>query len=664
MLSKLRLLRPPVSPGSRILNAWENKNYSDKKNGSGKNNRGKTTPPLIQVIKPVKINFSKKTKKIYEPVNIPKKEIIISEYNKYPLNTCPLVTKDEFSTNPKSPTTTHSSESENNYGWQNDSKNKQSFRNWSLFGGAIILSGTVYGIYHFDIMKQKNDDNLTTEETTNAKKIRKLVQIPSLSESIPDNIQYLLIGGGTASFSAFRAIKSADPTARVLVISAEGYLPHMRPPLSKELWYGDDTEMAKSLNFHQWNGTSRSLFYEPEPFYTPVEELTTAKNGGISLARGWKVESINVSKKKVKLNDGKEISYDKCLIATGSVPKTLKLYDDANEELKNKFSVFRSISDFEDLWEQLDHIKSIAIIGGGFLGSELAASLANKGKKNGVKIYQIFKEKGNMGKVLPKYLSQWTTEKVRNEGVEVVTETEVENCSLENNKRQVNLKLSNGKNISVDHVIMAVGAKPNTELATDAGLEIDSKLDGYLVNSELQARTDLYIAGDCACFYDKQLGRRRVEHHDHAVISGRLAGENMAGAAKPYQHQPMFWSDIGPSVGYEAIGIVDSSLVTMGVFAKGNHKDPSLLANETDQNTLTNKKETNEELGSKNNETISENDYNKGVVFYLKNDVIVGIVLWNLFNRMSIARQVLKTDRCYKDLNEVAKLFNIHGDSS
>jgi len=126
----------------------------------------------------------------------------------------------------------------------------------------------------------------------------------------------------------------------------------------------------------------------------------------------------------------------------------------------------------------------------------------------------------------------------------------------------------------------------------------------------------------------------------------------------------MFWSDIGPSVGYEAIGIVDSSLVTMGVFAKGNHKDPSLLANETDQNTLTNKNETNEELVSKNNESISENDYNKGVVFYLKNDVIVGIVLWNLFNRMSIARQVLKTDRCYKDLNEVAKLFNIHGDSS
>lgn len=122
----------------------------------------------------------------------------------------------------------------------------------------------------------------------------------------------------------------------------------------------------------------------------------------------------------------------------------------------------------------------------------------------------------------------------------------------------------------------------------------------------------------------------------------------------------MFWSDIGPSVGYEAIGIIDSSLNTVGVFAKGNPKDS--LSNESDQNNSTINK--NAELESKGNELATENGYNKGVVFYLKNDVVVGIVLWNLFNRMSIARQILKSDRCYKDLNEVAKLFNIHGDSS
>lgn len=127
----------------------------------------------------------------------------------------------------------------------------------------------------------------------------------------------------------------------------------------------------------------------------------------------------------------------------------------------------------------------------------------------------------------------------------------------------------------------------------------------------------------------------------------------------------MFWSDIGPSVGYEAIGIIDSSFNTVGIFAKGTPKDTASLANETGQNTSISKKDVNVELESKNNvSAISEEGYNKGVVFYLKNDVVVGIVLWNLFNRMSVARQVLKSDRCYKDLNEVAKLFNIHGDSS
>lgn len=83
----------------------------------------------------------------------------------------------------------------------------------------------------------------------------------------------------------------------------------------------------------------------------------------------------------------------------------------------------------------------------------------------------------------------------------------------------------------------------------------------------------LQQAGDAACFYDIKLGRRRVEHHDHAVVSGRLAGENMTGAGKPYWHQSMFWSDLGPHVGYEAIGVVDAALETTAVFAKSTAAD-------------------------------------------------------------------------------------------
>lgn len=127
-------------------------------------------------------------------------------------------------------------------------------------------------------------------------------------------------------------------------------------------------------------------------------------------------------------------------------------------------------------------------------------------------------------------------------------------------------------------MIVAVGADANTELAKASDLEVDPEIGGFLVNAELEARSNLWIAGDVACFYDVRLGRRRVEHHDHAVISGRLAGENMTGAGKPYLHQSMFWSDLGPEIGYEAIGIVDAGLPTVGVFAKATEKDTPLAA--------------------------------------------------------------------------------------
>lgn len=125
-----------------------------------------------------------------------------------------------------------------------------------------------------------------------------------------------------------------------------------------------------------------------------------------------------------------------------------------------------------------------------------------------------------------------------------------------------------------DQVVVAIGVEANTDFADNSGLEIDPEQGGLLVNAELEARRDLWVAGDVANFYDVKLGRRRIEHHDHAVISGRLAGENMTGAKKPYTHQSMFWSDLGPEVGFEAIGIIDSNLETVGVFAK-DEKDAS-----------------------------------------------------------------------------------------
>lgn len=106
----------------------------------------------------------------------------------------------------------------------------------------------------------------------------------------------------------------------------------------------------------------------------------------------------------------------------------------------------------------------------------------------------------------------------------------------------------------------------------------------------------------------------------------------------------MFWSDLGPDIGYEAIGIVDASLPTVAVFAKSNKEQDVKIENRGDGDS---------------NKFINE-DFNKGVLFYLRDDTVVGVILWNIFNRMSIARQVLKDQRKYDDLNEVAKLFSIH----
>ncbi|PIK61200.1 putative apoptosis-inducing factor 1, mitochondrial [Apostichopus japonicus] len=523
---------------------------------------------------------------------------------------------------------------------------------------------------------------------------------PAELPAIPGHAPYLLIGAGTASFAAFRAIRANDSTAKILVIGEEDFLPYMRPPLSKELWFSDDKEKVNDLKFQQWNGKRE------DSFYCKPSELPIKEKGGVAVLSGHQVVRLDVHKKTVTLDDGTKITYDKCLIATGGNPRNLPEIEKAGSDVMERVTLFRNIKDFKRLDEATQTAKSVAIIGGGFLGSELACALGKRGKEIGAKVTQFFPEAGNMGRVLPEYLSKWTTNKVESEGVDVITGVVLKSASLNTDTNQVALTLSNGAEVLADHVVVAVGLEPNTALSITSGLEVDDRLGGYRVNAELEARRDVWVAGDASCFYDMKLGRRRVEHHDHAVVSGRLAGENMTGAAKPYWHQSMFWSDLGPNVGYEAIGIVDSSLETVGVFAKATEKDtPKAVVEATGESI----RSTTEEAGARKGEVrdinfkgfftnraitsvtfnmsyslilillligcpsqapttstaeppvqSSTEDYGKGVVFYMKDETVVGIVLWNVFNRMPIARRVIKEGKQYSDLSELAKLFSLY----
>ncbi|KAK3599985.1 hypothetical protein CHS0354_012638 [Potamilus streckersoni] len=459
---------------------------------------------------------------------------------------------------------------------------------------------------------------------------------------IPVHAPYLLIGGGTASFYAFKAIKANDPRAKVLVISEENHLPYMRPPLSKDLWFQTDPEKVEKLEYHPTQNFS--VFHASNAYYVDPKKLPHLDKGGVGILHGRRVIYLDAMAKKVHLDDGSEITYDKCLIATGGRPKNLKVVENAGEEIAKRTILFRTIDDFQRLYKVCQETKTVTVVGGGFLGSELAVALGNSGLLNGIKVNQIFPESGVLAKVLPEYLSKWTTRRVEAENVNVIPNQSIETVSYENG--QVALGLSSGITLKTDYIVVAVGLEPNTELAKTSGLEIDDVHGGYRVNAEMEARSNIWVAGDASCFYDIQLGRRRVEHYNHARVSGQLAGENMTGAAKPYTYQSSFWSDLGPKVAFEAIGMVDSSLPTVAVFAKSSDDTSAVKAvkdPESSEAVMT-----------------APDEYDKGVVFYMKDKLVVGVLLWNLPYRLTTARQILKDGAENEDLSEVAKLFRIH----
>jgi len=512
------------------------------------------------------------------------------------------------------------------------------------------------------------DEKATQAEDTSSEEIPEV--IPEIKPvAIPESASYVIVGAGTAANAACRAIRKNQPDAKILIIGNENILPYMRPPLSKELWFADNPEATDALVFKSWNGKERSVFFENETYYTTPEDFNTKEDGAVTVITSRKVSLVDAEEHLVKLETGETIKYEKLLLATGGTPRNHPIFEKAGKEVAERTTLFRNASDFKKLDKVVKNSENVAVIGGGFLGSELACALAANGKTSGLNVVQIYGEEGNMAKVLPRYLSEWTTQKVQKEGVDTVANRRVKDVT--STEKKVQIELDNGDKVLADHVIVCVGIEPNVDLAKSAGLEVDTTQGGFRVNSELEARSDIWVAGDAACFYDINLGRRRVEHHDHAVVSGRLAGENMTGAKKAYKHQSMFWSDLGPDVGYEAIGLVDSSLPTVGVWAKATAEDTPKGAEQASGKSIpserTPEEQSSEDVTTKassdaatTNDNSTEDGFGKGVVFYMKEKKIVGILLWNIFSQMPIARRIISDGEDHEDLNSVAKLFNIH----
>jgi len=326
----------------------------------------------------------------------------------------------------------------------------------------------------------------------------------------------------------------------------------------------------------------------------PVDSIWRRREkSGVTFHLGRTACALDTYRKQVIDDHGDIYSFDKLLLATGCRPRRLPIQDE-------HIIYFRTLDDYTDLRIITDNRRRLAIIGSGFIGAEVAAALAAIGKE----VVMIFRGTGIGNQLFPPDLSLFLNEYYEHKGVELLPHTVVKATGRRGDKMQLvvsDTKTDSVRELEVDGVVAGIGTVPNVELAQSAGLEVS---DGIRVSSGLvTSDSSIYSAGDVASFYHEVLGKwLRVEHEENANVMGRLAGNAMAGKAVTYQQLPFFYSDLF-DLGYEAVGDVRRSLGTIAEW-----KQP----------------------------------YRKGVVYYLKDRHLRGVLLWNVFGKVDAGRNLIK----------------------
>jgi NADPH-dependent 2,4-dienoyl-CoA reductase/sulfur reductase-like enzyme len=379
-----------------------------------------------------------------------------------------------------------------------------------------------------------------------------------LMEHIHD---YLIIGAGMAADAAAKAIREADATANIGIVGDEMQAPYQRPPLSKALWKGD-----KSI--------------------ADVDLATV--NSGAQLHLGRCIESLDRVAHVARDDHGDSYRYRRLLLATGARPRRLPF------EGGERVIHFRTLDDYQALRRFAVVGAHIAVIGGGFIGSELAASLSGIG----CKVTMLFPGAAIGAGRYPDGLSAFLNDYFRERGVSLRTGVAAVDGKVVADG--VELTLSDGGTLRVDAVVAGLGVTPNTTLAEQAGLQVDN---GIIVDAQLRSSDpDIWAAGDVASFHSPALGRRlRVEHEDAAVSMGRHAGGAMAGAEAAYTMLPFFYSDLF-DLGYEAVGLLDTRLQVVEDWREPNRE---------------------------------------GVVYYLDAGRVRGVLLWNVWDQVDAARELI-----------------------
>ena len=326
-----------------------------------------------------------------------------------------------------------------------------------------------------------------------------------------DHVPYVIIGGGLAGVAAADTIRRRDKTARLMLICAEAHPPYDRVPLSKGYLLGDIER--------------DQVFLRPERFY---------ERNKIELVLGQAVTALELTTRQVTLADGRQIGFEKLLLATGGRPRRLPI---PGAELEGIYYL-RNLEDSDAIRAALQAARRAVVIGGGFIGCEVATGLAHLGLTTTV----VELTPGVLSLALDAETSGFIESFLRQQGITVLTNTAAAHFVGEQGRVRA-VVTNSGATLEADLVTVGVGIAPNTELAAAAGLPVDN---GVLVNEYLEAAPGVYAAGDIARYHSPPLGRQlRVEHYDVALQHGRVAGANMTGGQLSYTELPYFFSHMG-----------------------------------------------------------------------------------------------------------------------
>ncbi len=377
---------------------------------------------------------------------------------------------------------------------------------------------------------------------------------------------YLILGGGMTADAAAKAIRENAPDARIGIVGDETHAPYERPPLSKALWKGNK----------------------------PVESvyLDTAKSGA-TLHLGRRVDLLDRAAHMLRDTQGDTYRYRRLLLATGATPHRLSF---AGDRVIN----FRTLDDYLKLRRYTVAKAQIAVVGGGFIGTELAASLASVG----CTVTMLFPGEAIGSGRYPPALAGFLNAYFREHGVELRTGVSVVDGKC--NTANVELALSDGTTLTAGAVVAGLGVTPNVALAEASGLKVDN---GIVVDEQLRSSdADIWAAGDVANFPNAAMGRRmRVEHENAAISMGHHAGRAMTGAGDAYVTLPFFYSDLF-DLGYEAVGLLDDNLDIVEEWKR---------------------------------------PYREGVVYYLDGGRVRGVLLWNVWGQVDAARDLIAETRSH-----------------